>query len=591
VVGGLHRVAGGAALAARIRGAGVLSGVAAVTVLASLVWAWTGRAPVLAATWGVLVAGMPVAYWLVPGAAGGGPDTAPADTARAAAVRALGERAFGLRTLTGAVPEFASPDVAVRSMPLWDGERVATRLSHERVFGAAATVAAVRLEPGADPAWLAAPAPDEFALRDTTPRPTWTEIHRGAWAATGPPVLLRESGAGLSPMPVALRDTLVLYGPGFAQYAVWPGVTGRRGGIALAGVWRRAALAWTLQSPELWARDVIGDALLWRRDAHERLARLAPFATFDPPAPVIADSALWWVSYGYVDSPAFPLVAPVPWQGGRARYLHAGFVGAVAAADGDTRVYLAPGYDSLSAAWGRQFAPLVRPVDSLPSALRAALPPPAGAFAAALEAAQRADGDTGWVRRPGTPVETVAPAAGAPDRPALWRVQGFEAGTPARLVALFAGTMTWTGPAYVLWRPDTAFRAPPPVLGSPQTKPGVLRMWAAGGAALGVQSLFEQPERAPAPATLARVYVSWRERTGDGTGPAAAWADLELFASRPGGAAAVPADLWDRARRLLAQADSALRAGDVERFGRLYAELHRLFGLERGQLAPAERPQ
>jgi hypothetical protein len=292
-----------------------------------------------------------------------------------------------------------------------------------------------------------------------------------------------------------------------------------------------------------------------------------------------------------VDSPAFPLVAPVTWQGRRTRYLRAGFVGVVGAADGDTRLFLAPGHDSLAAAWGRQFAPLVLPEDSLPAALRAALPPPAAAFDAALDAARRAEGDTGWVRRPGTPVETVAPAPGAPDGAALWRVQGFEAGTPPRLVALFAGAMTWTGPVSVLWRPDTAFRAPPLPLGSRQTKPGVLRMWPVGGAALGVQAVFDQPERVPAPATLGRVYVSWRDRVGEGTGPGAAWVDLALFSAPPGGPTAAPADLWDRARRLLAQADSALGAGDLERFGRVYAELHRLFGLERGQLAPAERPQ
>lgn len=591
VVGGLHRVASFAALAARVRGAGVVAGIAAVTVLASLVWGWTGRTPILAATWGVLLAAMPIAYWLVPGAAASGRTAVAADTARAAAVRTLTNRAFGLRVMSGALPQFATAGAAVRVMPLWDGERVATRLRHERAFGAAATVGAVRLEPGADPSWLVVPAPDEFALRDTVPQPAWSEIHRGAWSATGPPLAVREAGAGLAAGPVPLRDTLGLYGPGFAQYAVRPGVTGRRGGIALTGVWRRAALAWTLQSPELWARDVIGDALLWRRDVHERLTRLAPFATFDPPVPVIADSALWWVSYGYVDSPAFPLVAPVPWQGGRTRYLHAGFVGAVSAADGDTRLYLAPGHDSLAAAWGRQFAPLVLPVDSLPAALHAALPSPAAAFAAALEAAQRAEGDTGWVRRPGTPVETVAPAPGAPDRTALWRVQGFEAGSPARLVALFAGGMTGTGPGYALWRPDTAFRAPPPVLGSSQTKPGILRLWPAAGAVLGVQAKFDQPERTPAPAVLSRVYVSWRERLGEGSGPAAAWADLELLAARPGDGGAAPADVWDQARRLLAQADSALSRGDLERFGRVYAELHRLFGLERGQLAPAERPQ
>jgi hypothetical protein len=116
-------------------------------------------------------------------------------------------------------------------------------------------------------------------------------------------------------------------------------------------------------------------------------------------------------------------------------------------------------------------------------------------------------------------------------------------------------------------------------------------LWSAGGAALGVQALFEQPERAPAPATLSRVYVTWRDRVGEGTVPAAAWAALETSGTGPGGATAVPGDLWDRTRRLLMQADSALRAGDVERFGRLYAELQRLFGVERAQLAPAERPR
>jgi hypothetical protein len=591
VVGGMHRAPTGTGLAARIRGAGVISGLAAVTALASLVWAWTGRGRVLAATWGVLLAGMPVAYLLVPAAAGNGPPAAQADTTRVAAGRALTERAFGLRVLAAGIPEFATPGAALQVTPLWDGERVATWLRLERAFGAAATVAAVRLEPGPVPTWLAAPAPDEFALRDTTPLPEWTEIHRGPWSAMGPPLLVRETGTTLTTMRVALRDTLVLYGPGFAQYAVRPGVSGLRGGIALAGAWRRAALAWTLQTPELWAREVIGDALLWRRDPQERLARLVPFATFEPAVPVVADSVLWWVAYGYVDSPAFPLVAPVPWREGRTRYLHAGFVGAIAAADGDTRIYLAPGHDSLSAAWGRRFARLVLPADSIPAALRAALPPPAGAFAAALEAAQRAEGDTGWLRRPGTPTETVAPAPGATEGVAVWRVQGFEEESPARLAALFAGTMTWAGPAYVLWRPDTVRRAPRPVVGFRQTRPGVLRVWPVDGAPLAVQAQFDQPERGPAAARLARVYVSWRERLGEGINPAAAWSGLEAGGRGPEEAAAAPADLWDQARRLLAEADSALRAGDVERFGRVYAELHRLFGLDRGQLAPAERPQ
>jgi hypothetical protein len=262
----------------------------------------------------------------------------------------------------------------------------------------------------------------------------------------------------------------------------------------------------------------------------------------------------------------------------------------VAATDGTTRIYLAPGYDSLSAAWARRFAPLVQPLDSLSPGLRGALPPPAGAFDAALDAAQRLAGDTGWVRRPGTPVETVAPAPGEPDGAVVWRLQSFETGSPARLVALFAGTQTWGGPAYALWRPDSAFRALRPVLGSSEIRPGALRTWPAAGAVLQVQARFQQPERPLAPATLSQVFVGWRDGMGEGPDARAAWADL---LGQVGGAArrGMPADLWVRARRLLAQADSALRAGDIERFGRLYSELVRLFDLEPAQLAPAQRPR
>jgi hypothetical protein len=111
-------------------------------------------------------------------------------------------------------------------------------------------------------------------------------------------------------------------------------------------------------------------------------------------------------------------------------------------------------------------------------------------------------------------------------------------------------------------------------------------MWPVEGAALGVQARFNQPERGAGSVTLERVYVTWRDRFGEGIDPATAWAGREAGGAVPDATGAAPR-LWDSARRLLLQADSALRAGDVERFGRLYAELHRLFGLERAQLAPA----
>ena len=47
---------------------------------------------------------------------------------------------------------------------------------------------------------------------------------------------------------------------------------------------------------------------------------------------------------------------------------------------------------------------------------------------------------------------------------------------------------------------------------------------------------------------------------------------------------------WEVARHLAAQADSALRAGDLETFGRLDAELRRLLGSGR-KVAPARSPR
>src|SRR5207245_1412115 len=77
----------------------------------------------------------------------------------------------------------------------------------------------------------------------------------------------------------------------------WP--RARRAGIARTAWWRRTALAWVLQSPELTRAETDGLVLLWRRDVAERLGRLAPFARFDVPVPLVADGALWWIAYGY----------------------------------------------------------------------------------------------------------------------------------------------------------------------------------------------------------------------------------------------------------------------------------------------------
>src|SRR5205807_327872 len=87
-------------------------------------------------------------------------------------------------------------------------------------------------------------------------------------------------------------------------------------------------------------------------------------------------------------------------------------VGTVNAATGETRLYLAPGADSLAAAWAAVLTPLIQPLDSLPAALRNQLPFPDRVFRAATTLVRRWRSDTTtWTARPRDPFALVAPAA------------------------------------------------------------------------------------------------------------------------------------------------------------------------------------
>src|SRR5207248_2239826 len=161
-----------------------------------------------------------------------------------------------------------------------------------------------------------------------------------------------------------------------------------------------------------------------------------------------SDGALWWVSYGSLEAEAFPLVRAGESEGRPVRYRRAALVGAVNAATGDTRLYLAPGADSLAAAWAAVLAPLIQPLDSLPAGLRGQLPFPNRVFRAATTLVRRQRSDTSeWAARPREPFELIAPAPPAPPGPLAegrggaaglrpWTAQGVGAGrTPAGLVA------------------------------------------------------------------------------------------------------------------------------------------------------------
>jgi len=102
------------------------------------------------------------------------------------------------------------------------------------------------------------------------------------------------------------------------------------------------------------------------------------------------------------------------------------------------------------------------------------------------------------------------------------------------------------------------------------------------------QALFAEPSSGGPPVGIDTLFLSWGERRGQGRGRAVALrALLALEAGAPAAADTTLAGRWQQARRLAAQADAALAAGDLETFGRVYGQLKELFGIGRRKLAPA----
>ena len=579
-VAGLHGNLDRPALDARIPGAHFIAALGVATVLATLVWGVRERPRLLVTAWGALLLGSLAVYGVIPAVMQG-----PASV-RDEARDHFEQLAFGSDWSEQPPGAFSTVAAALKTLPIWDADRVATVARRTRIWApgapTAGTALATPLKSEGGASWVVVPAPQ--ADGSATPDgPDGVELHRGRHARAGRPLLASEADTGLALSVVPTRDSGVWFGPGFREFAVaapdtWPVL--RASGVPVSGWWRRTALAWTLQSLDLVRAQTDDLVLLWRRDVADRLTRLAPFAVFDDPTPVVADSALWWISYGYLASGVVPLARPlvIPGRGAPVRYLRTGVIGLVNAATGDTRLYLAPGADSLASAWARLLAPLIRPRDSIPAALREQLPYPREAFRVATRQLVRTQADSSaWRPRPRTPLDLAAPGDSAGLR--LWMVQAFDSGSTNHFTGFLAGTMSPTGPRLHLWKPAVRARFPIELVGSSETAPGVLRLWIADGILLTEQALFVEPALDGTPRGVSKVYVTWGDRASEGPTPTAAGHSLLASSTQGASGDTALAARWERARHLAAQADSAATAGDLEAFGRLYGELKRLLGV------------
>ena len=404
--------------------------------------------------------------------------------------------------------------------------------------------------------------------------------------------------------PTATPDTSLWRNPGLSRQALRPGaplvVVGPDGGVPLGGFFHRAALAWALQDGGLLAarRD---ERVGWYLDPAARLDHAVPFATWRGPYAWVDGDRLYWVVNGYVTAEAFPGSRRADWMGRTTALVRAGFLGVVDASTGATRVFLRPGADSLALAWARSAEEVIRPASEIPATLRPKLSYPEEILR--LQATLLAGGLNYGGAGPGA--GGPAPGRVGPGgRPGASAVPLLNAGN-LRLQALVVGRSHHGMDELALVEPDS--------LGTPEAPDVLARRWrrfplvqeiadsatAAGGTmhsgqvryvATGQGLLAYQPfwgVSAEGTVTVAAVAAARGDRLAVGRSAADALQGLARGTITRASLEGEETTL-DLARRLVAEADSALREGDVAAFGRLFGQLRAVL---EGRSEPPQEPE
>ena len=147
-------------------------------------------------------------------------------------------------------------------------------------------------------------------------------------------------------------------------------------GIEMSSPIEHAVLALATGDVEpLLSSELTTDSqLLYRRDVNERLAGLAPWATFgSDPYPVITGDRVVWVVDGYTTAATYPYSQFTDFKGATVNYAHASLKATVDAYDGTVHLYrteLGGSNDPILDAWEGIFPGLVEPIAAMPAAVR-----------------------------------------------------------------------------------------------------------------------------------------------------------------------------------------------------------------------------
>jgi uncharacterized membrane protein (UPF0182 family) len=557
-VAGIHGVPSDTVLTTvRLPVANALSILALVAATASVSWVRFPRVAVVAVPWIVLASVSFVGHYVVPtfAAAVRTPDELALESVEARRDTMV-DVAFAARppTMDLVLTAVADPSAArghaeaLTAAPLWDGFTVGVLLNRTvgaeppARFGDATLGLYTARDGSAVPVYVAARAVDPATIPPE--ELSWGAVHRGPYAAaTGAaaiqahrvaaaglpyfvPDLSRPDSALAQVSELALARRVVRFRPAAADFAVVAPEEGTVVGVPAGGLFRRMALAWTLQSSRVVTSDLVtGQSLIvWHRDVLERLERYAPFAAFSDARAVVVGDTLYWLASGLVSADAFPLAPTVRWRDENVRYLRSSLIGVVEAATGRSAVYLTRDTDPLTAAWAALAPEIVRPAGELPRGLQRHLAYPAELFAVQVALLRaRSDGVAG--RQALAPLGTALPLGQEPYRwvgttPAdpvtrLRLMAALTAADDGALAGILDGTMRDGAPRLVHLAVEPALGAPGPAQAArqlsrlqadPQLFRGRMRMAPFDDGVLALQTSYVSPGEGAAP----RLVAAWR---------------------------------------------------------------------------------
>ncbi len=553
-----------------------LAGACLAAAAISVLWALKGHHLLMVAGWGVLLAGAMFAWMFSPITG------APLEESAAAERVALDRLAYGLEGLDDRPARLAlSPGIGVPS--LWSRASIGRLVSADSQAVESAVQSTLSLNGSATPVWLVLRVPESGSAAILAIADSRTDGNAG---------------------PLSYREGDSLAYPGLVTFATLPPTAARPSaprlvvdsgpvGLVVGGAGRRLVLAWALQSTTVLKASGGATRVRWHLAPRARLEHLAPFAAWGMPRLLLVGGVPVWSAYGYLESQYFPGST----RTGELGSLEAGLLGAVDAATGATTIYLLPDAGPMTRGWAEISQGVVRPTREIPEQLIRLSPYPNRLFEAQSSLLEQGPWRAGTLagRPPLPPGEPAPPTIVWEGGPGLTLVAGFEQGEDRRVRALLLGRVTEAGRRLDLVRLSEAGSIPGPsrtqatwdrfpsyeqVLDSvvrrgAQFERGPYRILPRGDAPLAYQPWYAFD--ADGVVKVPYVALAQGTRVGAGRSFGAAWDNLRgAGAPLPPGFG--PTTPLEEARRWMLRADSALRAGDWEAFGRAFGALQQALG-------------